>query len=407
MAFIPADPVADVRARRATRDRIEALDFHIASLKATMRTIKLQRHTLQGELDDYVYPVLTLPNDVISEIFLQSLDSDDASPSGPASPLFLGHICRAWREITLSTPRLWSIIDLKLNAVDTHHNLLCLLEVWLSRSRDCPLSICISTNVCDVSTRAFIEAIVPHCGRWEHVALAISYADLVLIKREMPLLRNSELLVTDHYQAKLDSSAPVQVFEFTPKLQEATLHAINPHFIIFPWKQLTSITASAQYPHLLRETLRLCLNVRYFKVDLLLYASLPVWMAAIPPVQPLTDLQTVIVSGGGHSFDGLRAGGQLLGGLRLPGLRYLSIEEPSAPRLPSWLSQWGCQMSSLSIEIREASSSHRHYRELLPSVKTLRVQHGPRLNLLDLRGSYYESGDEESDDTDASSEEDD
>ncbi|KAJ7705931.1 hypothetical protein B0H14DRAFT_2415857, partial [Mycena olivaceomarginata] len=53
-------------------------------------------------------PVLTLPNEIISEIFVQFLPVYPlSSPStGPFSPTLLTQICRRWREIALTTPLL-------------------------------------------------------------------------------------------------------------------------------------------------------------------------------------------------------------------------------------------------------------------------------------------------------------
>ncbi|KAJ7115595.1 hypothetical protein C8R43DRAFT_853681, partial [Mycena crocata] len=84
--------------------RLEALDSQIAALENSIGALKLERMTLQIQLDAIVYPVLTLPNEVISEIFQNRVDSNDALFSSPTSPLFLGHICREWRAIAISTP---------------------------------------------------------------------------------------------------------------------------------------------------------------------------------------------------------------------------------------------------------------------------------------------------------------
>ncbi|KAJ6588192.1 hypothetical protein B0H19DRAFT_1098293, partial [Mycena capillaripes] len=72
-----------------------------------------ERNLLQKRLDAYTYPVLTLPNEVVSEIFGHFLPVYPTSP--PAidllSPNLLGQICRKWREIALTTPVLWRAIS--------------------------------------------------------------------------------------------------------------------------------------------------------------------------------------------------------------------------------------------------------------------------------------------------------
>ncbi|KAJ7741178.1 hypothetical protein DFH07DRAFT_701329, partial [Mycena maculata] len=57
------------------------------------------------------------------------------------SPAHLARICRAWRTVALSTPTLWSAIELRLDNADSLEHRLQLLKTWLTHSRGCPLSI--------------------------------------------------------------------------------------------------------------------------------------------------------------------------------------------------------------------------------------------------------------------------
>ncbi|KAJ7734749.1 hypothetical protein DFH07DRAFT_689007, partial [Mycena maculata] len=62
-----------------------------------------------GRLDAYKDPVLTLPNEIVSEIFVHLIPRSPKCPkiTGFQSPIFLGRICRKWREIAFSAPTLW------------------------------------------------------------------------------------------------------------------------------------------------------------------------------------------------------------------------------------------------------------------------------------------------------------
>ncbi|KAJ7244348.1 hypothetical protein C8J57DRAFT_1015246, partial [Mycena rebaudengoi] len=84
-------------------------DYSIASLEAELCPIRDERKALQDELDAYKYPVLTLPLEVVSKIFLQFVPvyPDVAPAIGFLSPARLGQICRQWRGIAFSTPSLW------------------------------------------------------------------------------------------------------------------------------------------------------------------------------------------------------------------------------------------------------------------------------------------------------------
>ncbi|KAJ7166753.1 hypothetical protein C8R46DRAFT_876343, partial [Mycena filopes] len=54
-----------------------------------------------------VYPVLALPVEITGEIFMRCLPEFPAHPSGTIAPMLLTRICRQWRNIACSTPRLW------------------------------------------------------------------------------------------------------------------------------------------------------------------------------------------------------------------------------------------------------------------------------------------------------------
>ncbi|KAJ7703692.1 hypothetical protein B0H17DRAFT_901456, partial [Mycena rosella] len=55
-----------------------------------------------------IYPVLTLPNEITSRIFIDYLASHGRiRPFMRTAPLLLAQICRPWREIALSTCKLW------------------------------------------------------------------------------------------------------------------------------------------------------------------------------------------------------------------------------------------------------------------------------------------------------------
>ncbi|KAJ7127705.1 hypothetical protein C8R44DRAFT_910890 [Mycena epipterygia] len=228
MAPTPLALPAPALTPAATRGLIDAVDSQIAALKASIRALRLERKTLKTHLDAYIYPVLTFPNEIISEIFLESLDSSKRSLSDPSSPLFLGHICRKWREIALSTPSLWTDIGLYLGNVAAHESQLRLLETWLRRSRECPLSISLHHN-CEHSesvptargsVHEFVEAIMPHCRRFRALFLDVALCDLFLFKGELPLL-STLAISTEPLQSSQqpDPSWLVTLFDQAPEFR--------------------------------------------------------------------------------------------------------------------------------------------------------------------------------------------
>ncbi|KAJ7120013.1 hypothetical protein C8R46DRAFT_876350, partial [Mycena filopes] len=66
-----------------------------------------EKIAIQKSLESVVYPILTIPFEITAEIFLHCLPAFPSQPSGSVAPMLLARICRQWRNIACSTPRLW------------------------------------------------------------------------------------------------------------------------------------------------------------------------------------------------------------------------------------------------------------------------------------------------------------
>ncbi|KAJ7501684.1 hypothetical protein B0H11DRAFT_1679953, partial [Mycena galericulata] len=90
-------------------------------------------------------PILGLPHEMLAEIFYNFLPIYPMCSGlvGLQSPTLLSHVCRRWRNIALSLPRLWRAIKLHI-VREPHPQQLDLLRTWLGRSGDHLLSIEIS-----------------------------------------------------------------------------------------------------------------------------------------------------------------------------------------------------------------------------------------------------------------------
>ncbi|KAJ7122296.1 hypothetical protein C8R44DRAFT_590585, partial [Mycena epipterygia] len=54
-----------------------------------------------------IYPILTIPSELTSEIFLHCLPDEPVSASASTAPMLLGMVCREWRFVAHGDPRLW------------------------------------------------------------------------------------------------------------------------------------------------------------------------------------------------------------------------------------------------------------------------------------------------------------
>ncbi|KAJ7917683.1 hypothetical protein B0H13DRAFT_319864 [Mycena leptocephala] len=207
----------------------------------------------QERLDSYKYPVLTLPNEIISEIFFHFLPAYPLFPplTGILSPTLLTQICREWREIALAIPTLWSAIPISCSdsPQDFERH-----DIWLSRSNFCPLSIEIVEGRYVNCRPENLAAVIAQRARWEQLKIHLwAHSSLPTIEGPMPLLRHLDLVLKDHF-----STANVIVCSEAPMLRSVILNDLAASKVILPWAQLTSLTLTTVYPRecapLLKET---------------------------------------------------------------------------------------------------------------------------------------------------------
>ncbi|KAJ7265346.1 hypothetical protein B0H12DRAFT_1261793 [Mycena haematopus] len=252
-------------ALQADRVRAAALNAQISDLENSISALRLEQAQVQSRLDSYKYPVLTLPNEIISEIFTHVPPPypSGAPLLGLLPPTSLTHICRQWREIALSLPSLWRAINPSLDICPDHRP--HIFDLWLKRSRSCPLSIefdgCDGTA--DEDLPKILASIAAHHTRLEHLELSLFAEDLPFIEDGMPLLRRFHLYVHDEHGITPASFCEV------PLLRSVTLNSTTALWVTLPWAQLTCLALNKismhdcvpilqQIPNLIHCELALC-----------------------------------------------------------------------------------------------------------------------------------------------------
>ncbi|KAJ7493172.1 hypothetical protein B0H11DRAFT_951179 [Mycena galericulata] len=359
-------------ARAADRARLAKLDAEIDALEILLRTVHTQRKRVKARLDSYKYPVFTLPNEIVSEIFTRVLPVYPLCP--PAiSPTLLSSVCRKWRDVALSTPTLWRAISIRI-PVHPHISKLPLLETWLARSQSCPLSISLADNryaeASDSEMAPFIQAILPHCNRWEYLSLLVADPDAFSqIQGDMPLLRHLQIGVTPFMTHTVTNVDPVVLFQDAAQLQTVTLLSSLPPEITLPWAQLTRLVAQTADPDMCSRVLEHAPNLIYCKVQLRGYHWQIGWVQ-----RHLAYLEILIledVGSTGHQLNGL------IESLTLPALRKLHVPRKfllpdSAGALEAFIARSGCKLEELYI-IGPHDMSAEDYREIFPSIPTLEM----------------------------------
>ncbi|KAJ7073991.1 hypothetical protein C8F01DRAFT_5932 [Mycena amicta] len=317
------------------------------------------------------YPVLTLPNEIVSEIFKQCLPVYPVCPPllGRGSPTLLGQICRHWREIALSTPTLWRAISLFTTPprVDPElHPIHCELaaaETFLKRSRSCLLSfmMCGNQYIRAYQQQHALSSLLEHRGRLEYVTL-------YLVDRKFEVHENlvdgeltlPSLLAIDSFSHKTDLDA---VFLLnTPALRTAflDLHTSVHRQLLprLPLAQLTRLELRNIGAVHVTEVLKQTVNLVHCRLELLYNQHFD--EPALGYTICLPRLEMLIL---GAATDVYLRFGPCLDALRLPRLRQFCIDERiitgtsdtewttiyPLPMLSRYIECFGCVLGTICI----------------------------------------------------------
>ncbi|KAJ7187762.1 hypothetical protein C8R46DRAFT_1183515 [Mycena filopes] len=233
----------------ADRRHIAEIDAQISELEAAISALRGRKVIAQERLDAYKYPVLTLPPEIVSEIFTHFLPTypDCPSPTGALSPTRLTQICRAWREISLGTPSLWRAIDLSPKVDRSPARIAQEFDTWVRRSGLCPMAVKFNfLPGAELSSEGLLTSIAAQRARLEHLVLLLEDTEsLHPFSGPMPRLRHLDLKLDDYYRP--DSAILVFPESDAPLLRTVLLD-FNPVLVALPWTQLTSLTLRYVFP---------------------------------------------------------------------------------------------------------------------------------------------------------------
>ncbi|KAK7014261.1 F-box domain-containing protein [Favolaschia claudopus] len=367
------DSLAVDRAFLAENDaQILDLEVQIAAIEQSISSLRAVRQPVQERLDSYKYPVLTLPNEIITEIFVHFLPTYPQPPPlvGTLFPTCLTQICCTWRAIALATPPLWRAIDLT-DQSDEEPGMeatLALARLWSARSGSYPLSIDLAD---DYELHYILPIVLPHRDRLEHLTFNLDRTELLsIIQGSFPLLRNLSI------RFSCNVSGATVTLQNLPLLRTAVLDDwLDPHAML-PWSQLTSLTLRCLTTRHCREILRQASHLircnLYFAGDM------------IPNEQNQDqDLHIELLRLETLTFEPRsRCDGDFFRCLVTPALLSLQLSEPSlglasesdsfvVDSLASFISKSGCQLRELKVTNTHVNENV--YREAFPSIPIISV----------------------------------
>ncbi|TFK37597.1 hypothetical protein BDQ12DRAFT_684950 [Crucibulum laeve] len=259
--YVPSDAeMKEIReAILEPRKELEALDEKLEQMYIAIQDLSRTREELYNDIEAHtalLTPVRQLPHDILRAMFVQCLPvGHDAVMSVREAPLLLTHICSLWREIALTTPKLWSSVHIPIpsphNDPVTTRNLdkprIEGLRQWLARSGACPLSISVASPSSSMITAEIVapilETLISVSDRWSDMKFIICTSACPVLAQlspdSVPMLKSVVLEVRhDSWGSPQIGSAyawGAANFKFlnAPRLQNLTLFDVDPQSLYF------------------------------------------------------------------------------------------------------------------------------------------------------------------------------
>ncbi|KAK7055865.1 F-box domain-containing protein [Favolaschia claudopus] len=366
------------------RAHLAEIDVEIAEVEHRLAKLRSRRAAIKEPLDAYKYPVLTLPNEIVSEIFFYASLSPPIALSDPLapfeSPILLTHVCSKWRKMVLSMPLLWSAFKLAFTQSDQKRatsRQIALARIWLKRSASCSLSLEIQHVEADnryQPLRNFYSTLGEHSGHCGHLKISGSFraAELLtpLLSGSMPLLRSLHFNV-GHL------SQPIALGD-APLLRTVTLGGRARSRVTLPWAQITSLTLlEGIFPKFI-PMLQQARNLIHCELNIFLNQK----HGATPELHfPRMESLTFKADVGGNPHLDIR----ILDCFVTPALRRLVVPDPVLGRDPfdtlsSFFANSSCTLDSLCITYDEGQARARNimvadYRLAFPTIANISLRH--------------------------------
>ena len=269
-------PRAEMENKTAIRD----LEAEIDLINVAIQDLSDKRRSLQTQRNSKL-PFFNLSVEICVVIFSFACHkgglSRDWNRELVATPLVISGVCRAWRDMAHSAPRLWSSVSLRIDPSTKGSAIQAeLLDQWLRLAQALPLSITITFKGKDAEggvihwTRLptnVISVAASYSHQWESLDIFLPSAWATTLRSTIGRIPNLKSLSLQGLPYKDESfSSFSETFLDAPKLRTVVLASENMS-VGLPYHQLEKLTISRSFkPTSCLAVLKKCSNLTFCKI---------------------------------------------------------------------------------------------------------------------------------------------
>ncbi|KAK1233295.1 hypothetical protein PQX77_003548 [Marasmius sp. AFHP31] len=248
-----------------TETELKECRAEINRLKTSIYLLENKKSNLEDRLKQcrsLLSPIHRLPTETLADIFVYACEGNKLTPSSSLAVILLSTICGRWRNVVLTTPRLWSFLEIDLGTwKEKADHLVSSITLFMERSKACPLDITCAFPADESGTNEWIasvfDAMSRSCARWRSVSFSLpahitlpNHLFLNLRGQDFPLLQY--LQIRQKSESKADG--PVTnpdifsgVFDVATSLRTLDVETSFMSDIRLPHHQITRLTIFRQW----------------------------------------------------------------------------------------------------------------------------------------------------------------
>ncbi|KAK1231246.1 hypothetical protein PQX77_005651 [Marasmius sp. AFHP31] len=246
---------------RNAETEIKGYQTEISRLKTLIYSLESKRDALKKNADRYqslLSPIRRMPPEILLSIFKFACDENELGhQSELPEVVVLSMVCGGWREMAISTPALWSNLEITFSSAKSKNRFLNnWTKIFMKRSSHSPLDITLNFPSYHLSPKGLrpLDTLVRNCGRWRNISIFLNppffpMSSFNPIRTKVPLLQSLELKDDDSEENFTEMMSPLRCLSVAPSLHTLRIspNLLDPDELTIPWNQVRVLSLCDVY----------------------------------------------------------------------------------------------------------------------------------------------------------------